>query len=322
MKRRPFLVAALLVPLAPKAQSRKAATIGYIAPASEATVAPNLQALREGLRARGYVQGNGLRLESRYARGQMDRIATFASELAGLPADVLVTAGSHVTRVARKATRDIPIVMAYAGDPVGGGLVDSLARPGGRITGLTTLSPQLAGKRLELLKETLPKLREVGVVWNPDVPERAIQFKETEAAGARLRILLRSFPARKVDEIGAALKSASTSGVDALIVFNDALLQAHAKKIVELMAAQRMPSLFQERESVQLGGMMSYGASFPDLHRRAAAYVDKILQGAKPGDLPIEQPTTFELVVNLKAARALGIAIPQAVLVRADEVIQ
>jgi putative ABC transport system substrate-binding protein len=322
MKRRSLILAALLAPLASRAQTRKSATIGYIAPASETVVAANLHALREGLRQRGYVLGGNLRMEPRYARGQMDRIATFASELANLPADVLVTVGSHVTRVARKVTRDVPIVMAYSGDPVGGGLVDSLARPGGRITGLTTLSPQMAGKRLELLKDTLPKMREVGVVWNPDVPERVIQFKETEVAAARLRIPLQSFPARDVNEIGVALQAASRARVDALIVLNDALLQAHAKEIVELIVAQRLPSLFQERESAQMGALMSYGPSFLDLHRRAAVYVDKILQGAKPGDLPIEQPTRFELVVNARAARALGIAIPSAVLLRADEVIK
>jgi putative ABC transport system substrate-binding protein len=325
MKRRALLFAGLgvVVPLQARAQTgRRIVTIGVIAPATPDLYAPNLQALKQGLGELGYVDGRNLRLEVRYAEGKLDRLAGFAQELASLPVDVLVTAGSHVTRVIRKTTRDIPIVMAYAGDPVGGGLVDSLSRPGGRITGLTTLSPQLAGKRLELLKETLPRVKDVGVVWNPDVLERVIQFKETQAAAAKLRIPLHSFEARSIDEISIALKSASSKPVDALIVMNDALLQSHQKKIVDLALNHRLPSLYQVREAAQLGGLMSYGASFADMHRRAAAYIDKILQGAKPGDLPIEQPTQFELVINLKAAHALGISIPHAVLLRADEVIQ
>ena len=321
MRRRTFLAAASLAPIA-LARGQKGATVGYVAAAAEVSFAPNLQALREGLRMLGYHERRNLRLEPRYAEGKIDRLPAFTRELASLPVEVLVTAGSHVTRVARKMTHDVPIVMAYAGDPVGGGLVDSLSRPGGRITGLTTLSPQLGGKRLELLKETLPKVREVGVVWNPDVPERVIQFRETEKAAASLAIPLQSFPARTVAEIGAALKSVASARIDALIVFNDALLQAHGKAIVDLIVARRVPSLFQERESAALGGLMSYGPAFPDMHRRAAAYVDKILKGAKPGDLPIEQPTKFELVVNLKTAKTLGLSVPSAVLLRADEVIR
>ena len=320
MKRRPLLIAALALPFGARAQTRRAATVGYVAAASEVSFSPNVEALRSGLRARGY--GGNLRLEARFAQGKLDRLPALAAELGSLPANVLVTAGSHVTRVARKATRDVPIVMAYAGDPVGGGLVDSLARPGGRITGLTTLSPQLGGKRLELLKETLPKVRAVGVVWNPEVPERVLQFKETEAAAEQLRMPLQSFPARNAEEIAKALRSAADAHVDALIVLNDALLQAHGKRMVHLIAEHRLPSLFQERESVQFGGLLSYGPSFSDLHQRAAAYVAQILQGVKPGDLPIEQPTKFDLVINLKAARALGVSIPHAVLLRADEVIQ
>jgi putative tryptophan/tyrosine transport system substrate-binding protein len=322
MKRRVLLLAtaAALLPFQGRAQSSgKTATIGFIAAAGATAFAPNFEALRRGLRDHGYIEGRNLRIEARYADGRLERLA---KQLSAVPVDILVTAGSHVTRVVRKTTRDIPIVMAYAGDPVGGGLVDSLSRPGGRITGLTTLSPQLAGKRLELLKEALQKLKEVGVVWNPEVPERVIQFKETQAAAGKLRIPLHSFEARSIDEIGVALKSASSKPVDAVIVMNDALLQSHQKKIVDLAINHRLPTLYQEREASQLGGLMSYGPSFPGMHRRAATYVDKILQGAKPGDLPIEQPTTFELVINLKAAKALGVAIPRSVLVRADEVIQ
>ena len=325
MKRRVLVLAALgaMLPLQGRTQAgRSGATIGVITPVTPALYAANLHALKQGLRELGYVEGRNLRIEIRYAEGRLDRLAGLAQELSNVPVDVLVTAGSHVTRVTRKTTRDIPIVMAYAGDPVGGGLVDGLSRPAGRITGLTTLSPQLAGKRLELLKETLPKVKDIGVVWNPEVLERVIQFKETQLAAAKLRIPLHSFEARSVDEIGTALKSASSKPVDAVIVMNDALLQSHQKKIVDLAANHRLPSLYQLREAAKLGGLMSYGPSFPDMHRRAAAYVDKILQGTKPGELPIEQPTKFELVINLKAAHLLGISIPQSVLVRADEVIQ
>ncbi|HYN12280.1 MAG TPA: ABC transporter substrate-binding protein [Burkholderiales bacterium] len=314
-----FAVAALPAFAQP---SSKIATIGLIAPASAALHQANLEGLRQGLREHGYVEGRNLRIEARYAEGKLDRVVSYAEELAKLPADVIVTAGSLVARVVRKSTRDVPIVMAYAGDPVGGGLADSLSRPGGRITGLTTLSPQLAGKRLEILKEILPKLERVGVVWNPEVPERVIQFRETQAAAAKLQISLHSFEARKGEDVGPAMKLASGNHLDALIVMSDGILQSHGKRIVQLAASHRLPTLHQEREGAELGGLMSYGPSHADMHRRAAVYVDKILKGAKPGDLPIEQPTKFELILNLKTAKALGITIPQSFLVRADEVIQ
>jgi putative ABC transport system substrate-binding protein len=302
--------------------SGRIATIGVIAPDSAAAHQANLQGLRQGLREHGSVEGRNLRIEARYAEGKLDRVGSLAEELAGLPADVIVTAGSLVARVVRKSTRDVPIVMAYAGDPVGGGLADSLSRPGGRITGLTTLSPQLAGKRLEILKEILPKLERVGVIWNPEVPERVIQFKETQAAAAKLRLSLHSFEARKGEDVGQAMKLASASHIDALIVMSDGVLRSYRKRIGQLAASHRLPTIDQDREGAELGGLMSYGPSHAELHRRAAAYVDKILKGARPGDLPIEQPTKFELVLNLRTAKALGITIPPSFLVRADEVIQ
>ena len=311
------------MPLAALAQpAGKTPRIGVITALSSSSYSAYLAALRLGLRELGYVEGKNIQLELRYADGKLERLPELANDLGRLGVDVLVTAGSHVTRVVRKSTRDIPIVMAYAGDPVGGGLADSLSRPGGRITGLTTLSPQLAGKRLEILKEILPKLAEVGVVWNPDVPERVIQFRETRSAAAKLRIPLHSFEARSTAEIAAAMKLASSKRVDAVIVLNDATLQFHEKNIADLAISYRLPSLYQRREGAKLGGLLSYGPSFTDLHYRAAAYVDKILRGAKPGELPIEQASTFELIVNLKAAKALEITIPRSVLLRADEVIQ
>ncbi|HEV2431611.1 MAG TPA: ABC transporter substrate-binding protein, partial [Burkholderiales bacterium] len=278
--------------------------------------------LRKGLRDLGYVEGRNLRLEVRYADAKLERLPQLASDLAVIPVDVLVTGGSHVTRVARKATRNVPIVMAWAGDPVGGSLADSLARPGGRITGLTTLSPQLGGKRLEILKEILPKMDEVAVLWNPGVPERVIQFKETQAAAKRLHVTVHSFEARRVEEIEPALKALAQKRPDAMIVLSDGLLEANVRAIAAFTVTHKLVSAHQTRIAPQLGMLLSYGPDHVAMHYRAATYVDKILKGAKPADLPIEQPTQFELVINLKAAKALGLRIPQPVLARADAVIQ
>ena len=297
-------------------------TVGVLSATSPADYAVNLDHLRRGLRELGYVEGHNLRIEARHADAKLERLPQLATELAAIPVDVLVTAGSHVTRVARKATRDVPIVMAFAGDPVGGGFADSLSRPGGRITGLTTLASQLGGKRLEILKEILPKMRAVAVLWNPDVPERVIQFKETQAAAQSLQVTLHSFEARRSAEIEPALDALALKRPDAVIVLSDALLDANLRTIAGFTTRNRLVAMHQNHSGPRLGMLLSYGASTPNLHYRAAAYVDKILKGAKPGELPIEQPTQFELVINLKTAKALGIRIPQSVLVRADEIIQ
>jgi putative ABC transport system substrate-binding protein len=300
----------------------KVATVGVLSAFSAADYAANLDQLRRGLRELGYVEGRNLRIEVRHADAKLERLPQLAAELTAVPVDVLVTGGSHVTRVARKATRDVPIVMAYAGDPVGGGLADSLSRPGGRITGLTTLTSQLAGKRLELLREILPKMDDVALLWNPDVPERVIQFKETQAAAKSLRITVHSFEARRAGEIEPALKALAAKRPDAVIVLGDALLNANLRTITAFATKHKLVTVHQNRVDAQLGGLLSYGPNLPGMHYRAAAYVDRILKGAKPGELPIEQPTQFELVVNLKTAKALGIRIPQSVLARADEIIQ
>jgi len=300
----------------------KTATVGVLTALPPAEYRPHLQGLQKGLRELGYVEGRNLKLEVRYAEGKMQRLPELAGQLTGIPVDVLVTAGSYVTRVARQSTRDVPIVMAYAGDPVGGGLADSLSRPGGRITGMTTLSPQLGGKRLEILRQVLPAVDEVGVLWNPNVPERVIQFKDTQAAAQALRIAVHSFEVRRAEEIEPALKAASAKRLDALIILSDGLLDAHLRKVAELAARHKLVTVHQNRRGTQLGALFSYGPNNSHLHYRAAVYVDKILKGAKPAELPIEQPTQFELVLNLKTAKALGITIPDSVLVRADEVIQ
>jgi putative ABC transport system substrate-binding protein len=317
-----FLLVAALWTLAAVAEAQgKIATVGVLIAVPAAGHAPHLEQLRKGLRDLGYVEGRNLRLEVRYAEAKIDRLPQLAAELTAIPIDVLITGGSHVTRVARNATRDVPIVMAWAGDPVGGGLADSLSRPGGRITGLTTLSTQLGGKRLEILREILPKMDDVALLWNPEVPERVIQFKETQAAAKAMRITIHSLEARR-GEIEPALKALASQRPDALIVFDDALLSSHMRAIAAFTAKHRLVTVHQQRSGVELGGLLSYGPSIPGMHYRAAAYVDKILKGAKPADLPIEQPTQFELVINLKVAKTLGVRIPQSVLARADEIIQ
>jgi len=315
------LVAALWMCAAAACAQGKLVTVGVLTAVSSGAYAARLEQLRKGLRDLGYVEGRNLRLEMRYADAKLERLPQLAAELAAIPVDVLVTGGSHVTRVARKATRNVPIVMAWAGDPVGGGLADSLARPGGRITGLTTLSPQLGGKRLEILKEILPNMSDVAVLWNPDVPERVIQFKETQAAAKRLRITVHSFEARRAEEIEPALKALAQKRPDAMIVLSDALLEAHVRAIAEFSVTHKLVAAHQTRNAAY-GMLLTYGPNHVAMHYRAAAYVDKILKGAKPAELPIEQPTQFELVINLKVAKALGIPIPQSVLARADEVIQ
>ena len=318
-----LLVAAIWMLAAAAWAQGKVATVGVLTHFPAADYAVPLEQLRKGLRELGYVEGRNLRLEMRNADGKLERLPQLAAELAAIPVDVLVTTGSHGTRVARKATRNVPIVMAYAGDPVGGGLADSLSRPGGRITGLTSLASQLAGKRLELLKEILPKMDDVALLWNPDVPERVIQFQETQAAAKTLRIRVHSFEARRANEIEPALKALAAKRPDAVIVLGDALTNVHLRTFAAFTTKHKLVTVHQIREGVRVGGgLLSYGASLPAMHYRAATYVDKILKGAKPADLPIEQPTQFELVINLKTAKALGIRIPQAVLARADEVVQ
>ena len=322
--RRKFLIAAggfLAAPRAAFAQG-KVVTVGVLNAYSPPDYAARLEQLRKGLHDLGYVEGRNLRLETRYAYPKLERLPQLATELAALPVDVLVTAGSHVTRVARKATRDVPIVMAYAGDPVGGGLVDSLSRPGGRITGLTTLSPQLGAKRLEILREIVPKVEDVALLWNPDVPERVIQFKETQAAAKSLRVTVHSFEVRRSDEIEPALEALIGKRPDAVIVLNDALLDANLRTVAVFATKHNVVAISQSSNGPQLGLLLSYGPNHEAMHYRAAAYVDKILKGAKPGDLPIEQPTQFELVINLTTAKRLGVRIPQSLVVRANEVIQ
>jgi putative ABC transport system substrate-binding protein len=319
----------LLAPaFAAEAQPRaKVARIGFLASASleSPETRVTVDAFRQGLRDRGYVEGQNILIEYRTADGKIERFAGLASELARLKVDLIVAPSTPAARAAQKATTTIPIVSQAMADPVGDGLVASLARPGGNITGLTFLGAELVPKRLELLKQALPKVSRVAVLWHPGAfGERTTSdmLKATEDAARTLGVQLQLVEVRSPDELDRAFATMMRKRADALFVFPSPMFFGERRRIVDLAAKHRLPSMSNAREFVELGGLMAYGASLTDLNRRAATYVDKILKGAKPGDLPVEQPTKFELVINLKAAKALGLTIPQSLLVRADEVIQ
>jgi putative ABC transport system substrate-binding protein len=329
--RRAFIAEAIafsVVPLAAEAQQPgKVARIGYLvtgSPESPETRAV-LAAFRQGLQERGYMEGQNILIEYRAAEGKMERLADLAAELAGLKVDLIVAPNTPAARAARQVTTTIPIVAPVMGDPIGDGLVASLARPGGNITGLTFLGPELVPKRLQVLKEGLPKVSRVAALWHPGAfGERTNQdmLKGTEAAARTLGVHLHLAEVGGADDFDRAFSTMTRERADALIVFPGPMLFNERKRIVGLATKHRLPSMFSAREFVELGGLISYGASIADLIRRSATHVDKILKGAKPADLPVEQPTKFELVINLKTAKALGLTIPPSLLQRADEVIQ
>jgi putative ABC transport system substrate-binding protein len=275
-----------------------------------------------GLRALGYVEGRNLILERRTAEGKIERLGDIATELVRLNVDVLVVTTTPAAQAALNATRTIPIVMAAVGDPVEAGLVASLAKPGGNITGLSQMNIDISGKRIEVLKRLMPGLARVAVFWNPSNRFHAQFWKETDAAARTLTIELEGVEVRRLHDLEPAFGATTRGKAQALVAFDDALFYVHRSRIVALAAANQLPTLLGFREFPEAGGLMSYGASVPDLFRRAAAYVDKILKGANPAELPIEQPTKFELVINLKTATALGLTIPPALLARADELIE
>jgi putative ABC transport system substrate-binding protein len=281
-----------------------------------------LGALREGLHELGHVEGQSLRLEIRWAEGRPDLLAGLAAELLATRPDVLVASGSEAILTLKRATSAIPIVMATVTDPVALGLAASLARPGGNLTGLAILSLELTPKRLQLLKEAVPRLARVAVLWNPDNPANALMLREVEAAAPALGLRWQGTAARGPDELAGAFEALGRSQSNGILVVEDSVLVSHRARIVEAVARTRLPAMYALRQFVDAGGLMSYGPSIPDSFRRAASYVDKILKGAKPADLPIEQPTRLELVVNLKTAKALGLPIPPSVLARVDEVIE
>jgi len=302
-------------------QLAKGHRIGLLVFASASSFALRVDAFRHGLRERGYVEGQNVFLEYRYAEGQLERLPALAAELAALKVDVIVTSSTPAIRAAMQATRTIPIVMANVADPVQAGLVASLARPGGNVTGVSNLSPEVDGKRLALLKEVVPKLARVGFIWDPINRALALRLGELQTAARALGIALQSVEVGKPSALVSAFEAMTKERTDALVV-PAPIASLYGRQILEFAERQQVPAMYDAREFAVQGGMMAYGPDFLDLHRHAATYVDKILKGAKPADLPVEQPTKFELVINLKTAKALRLTIPQAVLVRADEVIQ
>jgi ABC-type uncharacterized transport system substrate-binding protein len=287
---------------------------------------PNVEAFREGLRELGYVEGQNVAIDYRWAGGQSGLWADLAAALVGGKVDVIVTQATPAALAVRRVTTAVPVVMAYAADPVGSGLVASLARPGGNVTGLTTLAPTLSAKRLEILKEAFPGTSRVAVLrlsGPTNSPAEELFWKETERAGQALRLPLLPVKVARPEEYREAFTSFARGRADALITLGDFVLTTGQRtQLVELVLRNKLPAIYQGKGSVDVGGLMSYGPNLPALHRRAATFVDKILKGAKPADLPVEQPTKFDLVVNLRTAKALGLTIPQSVLVRADQIIE
>ena len=302
-------------------QPKKIPRIGWLA-VNTAPLSERYEAFRRGLRELGYIEGQNIIIEHRNAGGKLERLADAAVELVRLRVDVIVTTGSTGALAAKQATSTVPIVITTGGDPVASGLIASLARPGGNITGLTNIASDLAGKRLELLKETVPKLTRVGVLWNPADPGGTSSLKETEAMAPALGMQVQSLGVRSPKDFETAFKSATGGRTQALIILQTALINAQRTRIVELATKNRLPTMFGEGAHVESGGLMSYAPNSADLFRRAATYVDKILKGTKPADLPVEQPKTFEFIINMKAAKQIGLTIPPNVLVRADRVIR
>jgi putative ABC transport system substrate-binding protein len=314
-------LALLAATLAAEAQpAGKTYRIGYLSIASGPS--SRTEALRQGLRELGYIEGKNITIEYRFAHEKADRLRDLATELVNLKVDLIVTGGPTATRAAQQATRTFPVVMAWGGDPIAAKFVASLARPGGNITGLTSMATELGSKRLGLLKEAVPHMSRVAVLWNPNHSEASASFRETEVATRALGLSLESIEVRRAADLEGAFRRAVTRHADALTVLLDPVTLLHETQVVELAARNRIPAIFYERRFATAGGLMVYGPQDDDLHRRAATYVDKILKGAKPADLPVEQPTKFELVINLKAAKALGLTIPPSLLARADQVIE
>ena len=318
-----FVATLLAAPLVADAQQPKhVPRIGLLNGSSPSSVASRIEAFRQGLQELGYVEGQNIVIEYRYADGKSDRLPALAAELVRLKVNLIVTGGPAPTRAANATTSTIPIVMAQDPDPVGNGFVASLARPGGNITGLSTVAPELSAKRLELLKEILPKLARIAVVGNSSDPGSAQALEETELAAVAIGVMLQYLDVRDAKDIENAFREASKARADALLLLPSFVFNSYRTEIAAIAVKSRLPAMSYQKEFVEEGGLVSYGTSFTDLFRRAATYVDKILKGAKPADVPVEQPTKFELVINLKTARALGLTIPQSLLLRADEVIQ
>jgi putative tryptophan/tyrosine transport system substrate-binding protein len=327
MKRREFITllgGAAAWPLAAWAQQSKVFRLGYLEAGSPSDpVEANLRRqFLLGMRDLGYVEDRHFKMEDRNADGHLDRLPALAAELAHLPVDILVVFGEAAIRAAKQATDKIPIVMTLAADPVGTGLVPSLAHPGGNVTGMSGLAADLAGKRVELLKEVVPRAARVVVLWNSNNQSKVVEWKDTEIAARTVGLTLRSVEARAPEELNGAFTAILREKPDALITFSESLTLAFRQQIGSFALSNRLPMISELREFAMEGGLAAYGTSRPDLWRRSASYVDKIMRGANPGDLPVEQPTRFELVINLKTAKTLGIEVPATLLARADEVIE
>lgn len=321
-----FVLAALILPLLQSAgaqQAEKVPRIGYLSGSPPSAIAEHNEAFRQGLRELGYMEGKNIVIEWRSAEGKRDRLPALATELVHLEVDVIVTAGPLVTRRAKQATSTIPIVMAQDPDPVGNGFVASLARPGGNITGLSRIAPGLTGKQMELLKEIVPTLSRVAVFGTSTRPGNAQTLREVELAAGAFGVKLQFLDILSPKDIETAFQAAVSERADGALWFvTGSIGNPHRKKIAELAVSSRLPVIYFQRGEVEAGGLMSYGVNVVDLHRRAAVYVHKILKGANPAILPIEQPTDFELVINLKTAAQLGLTIPDSALFKADRVIR
>jgi len=324
MRRREFITllgGAAAWPLAARAQQRgKLPTIGYLGTTTASAWSPWTAAFVQRLRELGWIEGRNLAIEYRWAGARSEQFAEMVAEFVRLKVDVILTGGNAAVTV-KQATSDIPVVFVLAGDPVGTGLVATLARPGGNVTGVTNQATDLAGKRLELLREVLPGLRRLAIMANPDYSYGVLEVAEAQAAVSRLGIEVANFTIRRAEDIAPAFE-ALTGRADALYVIGDALVASNRLRINTLALGARLPTMHSFREFVEAGGLMSYGPNFPDLFRRAAEFVDKILRGTKPGDIPVEQPTKFDLVINLITAKALGLEVPPTLLSIADEVIE
>jgi putative ABC transport system substrate-binding protein len=317
-----LLLTVLSAPLAAEAQpGAKTSRIGFLGNSTAVLEANLVGPFREGFRELGYVEGRDLIIEYRWAGGQYDRFPTLIAELVALQVDVIVTAGTPAALAVRRATT-IPLVMVAVGDPIGSGLVASLGRPGGNATGLVSIAPDLEGKRLQLLREVVPKLSDVTFLLNPANPFQVASEKEVRAAAKALGLKVSFVAVQAESEFDRAFQAIARQRPGALVMFADRLFLHHRARIVEFAAGNRFPAVYPYTELVEAGGLMSFGPSYPGMHKRAAYFVDKILKGVKPADLPMEQPSKFELVINVRTAKALGLTIPRSVLLRADELIQ
>ena len=318
-----LLTTLLLTTVSARAQGpAKVPRIGYLSGSELSLLSDRVEAFRQGLRELGYVEGKNIVIEWRSAEGKIDRLPELAAELVRLKLDVIVSPGPGVTRPLKEATSTVPIVMAQDTDPVGSGFIVSLARPGGNITGLASLAPEVGGKQLELLKEIAPKISRVAVIGNSANPGDAQALRETVLAAGSVDVYLRYLDVLDPEDIEAAFRTAAKGRADALLMLGNPILNTHRKQIVELAVKHRFPAAYTRPEYIEAGGLMYYGTNYPELFRRAATYVDKILKGAKPADLPVEQPIKFELIINLKAAKQIDLTIPPNVLARADKVIR